>query len=240
MKAAPPIIAVVSTRGEDRNANYLRALEQHGAAWRLAKPEEPLSLDGIHGLLLTGGGDLTEAHYAHAPDAAERATLGRIEPEREAFELRLLAWAAERDLPVLGICRGLQVMGAFAGGRLIPDLPVWKKHHDPGAREVVHRGQEGDVHHAIEVAPGSRLSVAMKTAGKIEVNSHHHQALVTIPPGLVAGATAADGILEAIENPRCTFWLGVQFHPERMTRNEEVAAALFASFLQAARGGIAG
>lgn len=238
VKAVLPTIAIASTSGEDRNTNYLKALEKHGAAWRLVRPGGAPELDRVHGLLLTGGGDLGEPYYAHALDAAERATLGRIEPERDEFEFGLLRWAADRDLPVLGICRGLQVMGAFAGGRLIPDLPLWKVRQ--GGVAVVHRGAEpgapqpGDVAHGIDVVAGSRLAVAMGVAGRVEVNSCHHQALASLPSGLVAGAVAADGIIEGIEDPRRAFWVGVQFHPERMACNEAAASALFQAFLAGA------
>lgn len=229
-----PTIAVVSTSGEDRNANYLRALERHGAAWQLIRPGEPPSPTGVHGLLLTGGGDLSEAHYAHALDDAERATLGKIEPERDEFEFGLLRWSASRGVPVLGICRGLQVMGAFAGGRLVPDLPTWARRRGDPAPQVVHRASGEDATHPVEVAPGTRLAAALGAAGATAVNSCHHQGLDSLPPGLAAGARAADGILEAIEDPRREFWIGVQFHPERMACNEEAAAALFAAFIRAA------
>lgn len=234
MKPFRPTIAVVSTSGEDRNANYLREIEKHGGAWMLVMPGEAPSLDRVHGLLLTGGGDLGEAHYVHPLSAAERATLGKIEPERDEFEFRLLAWAADRDFAVLGICRGMQVMGAFVGGRLIPDLPIWRHKH--GGTSVLHRGKGKDVDHPVTMATGSRLAGAMGREGMAVVNSCHHQALASLPPGLVAGAVAQDGIIEGIEDPRRAFWVGVQFHPERMACDADAAAALIRSFLQAAGG----
>jgi len=234
VSAKRPTVGVVSTHGEDRCANYLRALEQHGGVSLILKPGTAPELDLVHALLLTGGGDLAEAHYTHPPDAEERATLGKIEPERDEFEFRLLAWAAEREIPVLGICRGMQTMGAFAGGRLIPDLPIWRS-RTRGVPTVPHRGNGGDATHEIEVTPDSRLARAFGKEGRALVNSSHHQALLAPPTGWRIGATSADGILEAIEAPRRAFWLGVQFHPERMACNPAAAAAIFTAFLHAAR-----
>lgn len=224
---------MVSTHGEDRCANYLRALEEHGGVPLILKPGTAPELDRVQALLLTGGGDLAEAHYAHPPDAAERATLGKIEPERDEFEFRLLEWAAEREVPVLGICRGMQTMGAFAGGRLIPDLPIWRS-RTRGVPTVIHRKTDGDATHEVEVTPDSRLARALGKAGRALVNSSHHQALCAPPARWRIGATSADGVLEAIEDPRRAFWVGVQFHPERMICNPAAAAALFAAFLHAA------
>jgi putative glutamine amidotransferase len=159
-------------------------------------------LDGLDGLLLSGGGDIDPEHYG---GVAVPAVAG-VDPSRDAWELALVARAIERDLPVLGVCRGAQVINVAAGGTLIVDLPT--------VTDVLHRAAdrfEEDVH-PVEVRPGSRLAWAMarETAG---VNTLHHQAVDRVGRGLRAVAWGPDGVIEAVEGKTARV-LGVQWHPE--------------------------
>lgn len=158
----------------------------------------------LDGLILGGGADVDPARYRAEPD---RHTAG-WRAERDASELALLAAAEERDAPLLGICRGMQMMAVRAGGTLaqhVPDL-VGHHRHSPGD------GIYGDT--PVQVAAGSRLA-GILGAG-LTVPCHHHQS-VADHPGYVPVARAADGLLEAMEDPDRRFRLAVQWHPETGT-----------------------
>src|SRR5689334_10561462 len=155
----------------------------------------------LDGLVISGGADVDPERYGAA--AHERTYPPR--PDRDAWELALLDAAYARDLPVLGVCRGMQVMAVHAGGSLdqhVPDL-IGNETHDPGGDTF------GDT--SVRVAPGSRLA-SIIDAGP-EVACHHHQS-VREHPGFTAVAWAADGLLEAMEAPGDTLRLAVQWHPE--------------------------
>lgn len=233
-----PPIGIITTSGEDRTQPYVDTLEAHGA--RVIHLEIGVDFEAGKpaGILLTGGGDLNESAYDHVISEGERATLGKIEPEREVYERQILQWAFARDLPVLGICRGFQVMNVFAGGTLIPDLPTWQEVGRITPR-LVHR-QKGDPHlatHDISLQRGSRLAKILGGVASIGVNTSHHQALSAIGAGLSVSARAEDGIIEGLEDPGRAFWVGVQFHPERLWRNYPMFSELFKAFVSAAKVG---
>ncbi|GAA1917863.1 gamma-glutamyl-gamma-aminobutyrate hydrolase family protein [Nocardioides hwasunensis] len=155
----------------------------------------------IDALVISGGADVDPAQYAEEPH--ERTT--GWQPDRDAWELALLTAAEQAGLPVLGICRGMQLMAVHAGGVLdqhTPDL-VGHDTHSPG----------GDTYGSVDVAtePGSRL--AGLVGASLEVGCHHHQSVAT-HPGFTAVARAADGTLEAMEAPGDRFRMAVQWHPE--------------------------
>jgi putative glutamine amidotransferase len=173
----------------------------------LLPPGDPSGAESVvarvDGLVIAGGADVDPARYA--VEVHER-TAGWRE-DRDVWELAVLDAAAARELPVLGICRGMQVMAVHAGGTLdqhTPDL-VGHDDHSPG----------GDVFGEIDVdvVPGTLLGRAVGDKGS--VHCHHHQS-VREHPGFVAAAHAADGVLEAMEDPSRPFWLAVQWHPERI------------------------
>jgi len=166
---------------------------------------------------VTGGPDVTPAAYGEEPAPHTRDS----RPARDAWELALLEASEPTRLPVLGICRGMQLVAVHAGGVLdqhVPDL-VHHDGHRPGASAF------GTT--PVEVAPESRLASLVGT--RVDVPCHHHQS-VQSHPGLVAVAHAADGLLEAVERPGEPFWLAVQWHPEQVTD-----AGLFAGLVAAAR-----
>ena len=185
-------------------------------------PGEQLRL--VDGLLLTGGNDLDPSAWGEArhPEAVA------IDPEREAHERALLAEAARRDLPVLAICCGMQVLNAQRGGSLhqhLPDLPGTSEHR---------RGDEGWARrHPVTVAAGSVLA-RVCGEGEVEVNTSHHQAVARLGQGLIISAEAPDGTVEAIEDPARAFCIGVQWHPERLAATDERHAALFEALVRAA------
>lgn len=167
------------------------------------------ALEGLDGLLLTGGEDVDPSLYGASP----APQLGAVDRNRDLFELAALAAARERLMPVLGICRGIQVINVAFHGTLWQDLPSERggelDHNPKTARNVQA--------HGIRVAPGTRAAGALgRTA--FEANSFHHQAVRELGAGLVATAWASDGLIEAVEGPADGSWLlAVQWHPEEMS-----------------------
>lgn len=168
----------------------------------------PGLLATCHGLVLSGGADVEPRRYGRT--AGDLPC--RTDAERDAREFRLLDLALERTMPVLGICRGMQVLNVHGGGTLIIDIP--REHPEAG----VHGQPEGDARHAVSIASDSVLKKLVRHV-EGEVNSSHHQAVDVLAPGYTVAAVAEDGIIEAIErDPEHgkSVVLGVQWHPERM------------------------
>jgi len=157
----------------------------------------------LDGLLLTGGGDLDPALYAASPHP--RTT--RVHPDRDAAELALLDAAFAARLPILGICRGLQVLNVFRNGTLCQHLPETVGHdgHSPGPR---HYGMQ-----PVRVSPGSRVATILDR-GAPTVPCHHHQAIDRLGADLIASAWSDDGTIEAVELADYPFGIAVQWHPE--------------------------
>jgi putative glutamine amidotransferase len=189
-------------------------------------PEDvPTLVRRLQGVCLSGGPDLDPAAYR----ARAHAELGPIEPELDAFELELARCAFEAGLPVLGICRGCQVLNVTRGGSLHQHLP------DVTDGRVVHRQTEpGRVTtHHVDVAAGTRLA-RIVGAGDLPVNSFHHQAADRLGDGLVPVAWSPDGVVEAVEDPDAPFFLGVQWHAEGLFERPQ-HGALFEALVAAAR-----
>jgi putative glutamine amidotransferase len=159
--------------------------------------------------------------------AEAHAELGPTEPEVDLFELGLVRAARRRGLPLLAICRGMQVLNVARGGNLVQHLPDLSD-------ELEHRQKApaSQPSHGVEVAADSGLS-RIVGVGRIEVNSFHHQAIDRLGTGLEPVAWADDGVIEAVEAPADAFTLGVQWHAECLTARPE-QAALFASLVDAA------
>ena len=202
-------------------AAYVRAVERAGGRPLLVPPsaegvEE--TLDALHGLIFSGGSDLDPETYGQAPHPETR----HVAPERDRAELALLQAALERDLPVLAVCRGSQVLNVALGGDLVqhlPDVVGDEKHrHTPGAF----------ADHDVDLVEGTLLSGLL--GERAAVKSHHHQGFGRLGHGLREAARAEDGALEAVEDPGRPFALGVLWHPE-----EDEDLRLFEALVQAAR-----
>lgn len=165
--------------------------------------EPALYLPHLDGLLLSGGADIEPEHYDRAPDGA-----GTYEPERDRFELQLLGETLDTDLPVLGICRGLQLLNVATGGTLHQDVPVHSRYDEPSG--TVHR---------VAFTEQSRLGLIYGEA--IDVNSLHHQTVDELGTGLTVTGRADDGTVEAVEMPGRDV-LAVQWHPEMRPEVEPV------------------
>lgn len=205
-------------------ATYARSIEAAGGIAVLLPPTDYPVVDALtvlerlDGLVIAGGADVDPWRYT---DVVHERTSNWRE-DRDAWEFALLDAAAAAQLPVLGICRGMQVMAVHAGGHLDQHVPdtVGHDNHSPGGDEY------GDV--KVSLVDGTRLSKILVTGPS--VRCHHHQSVAN-HPGLVASAHSEDGSLEAIEDPERPFWLAVQWHPE--TQDD---VRLFTALVEAATG----
>lgn len=175
--------------------------------------ENVASLDGVDGLCLAGGSDIDPSLYG----AARLPETEPPDPDRDLLESALLREALARDLPVLAICRGLQLLNAVLGGTLEQDIGG----HD-------HRKLRDA--HEIRIVPGSRLERILGKQAYV-VNSRHHQSAAKLAPGLLLAAAAPDGVVEAVEIPGKRFALAVQWHPESRADGED--AKIFQAFRDA-------
>ncbi len=185
--------------------------------------------DRLDGILLAGGVDMEPARYHEMP----HPKLGNTDPARDTVELQLAEWAIEDGKPVLGLCRGLQVINVALGGSLHQDL------EDQLPNAIKHdyfptSGFERDhLAHEVELAGGSRLARAFGT-GRVTVNSMHHQGLKRLGHDLIPAAFAPDGLVEAVERPGDGFVVGVQWHPEVLEVKDPRTRRLFQTFTEEA------
>lgn len=182
------------------------------------------------GLLLAGGADVRPALYGEPPHGAFEAA----ESGRDEYEIALVRLALEQDLPLLAICRGVQVLNVALGGTLVQDIPS----ELPNALPHDVREPRVAIAHDVWMTAGSLLERLMRDRlgeeDTCRVNSRHHQAVGRLAPGLLVSATAPDGVIEAVEDPSRRFCLGVQWHPENFYRTGEFRP-LFEGFIRAAR-----
>ena len=200
---------------------YVRGIESAGGRALLVPPSDDgieETLNALDGVLFTGGGDLDPSHYGADP---HEKTAG-VRAERDSAELALLQAALERDMPVLAICRGSQVLNVARGGDLDQHLPDSLGHE-------LHKERLGEFSdHEVSVEGGTRLGGIV--GERIPVKSSHHQGFGRIGEGLVTTAQADDGTIEALEDPSRRFAVGVLWHPE-----EGEDAALFMALVEEAR-----
>ena len=221
-----PVIGITRCSSLD---DYVASVEQSGGRPRILEvSDSPRKVLGeIHGLVLTGGGDVDPVFYRSERHPATQDA----EPGRDEFELDLARRALDANLPLLAICRGAQVLNVAAGGSLVQDIPSEITSDLPHALAT----PKDQFAHDVRVAAGSKLEQALgaaATVGACRVNSRHHQSVARIGRGLVATATAPDGVVEAIEAPDADFCLGVQWHPENFWRTGEFRS-LFDRFVEA-------
>jgi len=201
--------------------DYVRAVERAGGRPLLVPPSDEgveETLDLLDGLVLSGGSDLDPALYGHDPHPETKGVL----PERDRAELALLHGALERDMPMLAVCRGSQVLNVGLGGDLVQHLPDVVGHDE-------HKHTPGEyADHDVSLEPGTRLETLL--GDRAPVKSHHHQGFGRLGSGLREAAYAPDGTLEALEDPGRRFALGVLWHPEA---GEDTR--LFEAFVEEAR-----
>jgi len=183
----------------------------------------------LDAVLLPGGGDVNPDQY-HAPRGE---ILKEVDDLRDKMEIAMTRWSVDEDRPVMGICRGIQVMNVALGGTLVQDIPTHI------ATDLRHNIQAPDeprsmLLHDVQLKDGTRLASILGEQ-QIAVNSVHHQALGNLAPGLHVTAVAPDGISEGVELPDRTFAMAVQWHPEDLIDHDARMQKLFDAFVQAAR-----
>ena len=215
-------ITSVSQRNSRR---YVAAMQDSGAETVVLLPESHSGvssdemLRGVGGLLLSGGPDVHPCRYGQEPDP--EAGL-KLSPELDELEFRVLEYALSVDMPVLAICRGMQVLNVAFGGRLIQDLP--------GHRSDESGNNSEPVSHQIYVAPGAKAAAIIGSAGFFRVNSYHHQGLMEAhrAPRLMSTAyNVDDGLVEGLESPEHSWVIGLQCHPERRDEVPRLFVNLF-------------
>jgi len=217
-----------------QNRAYVEAVTAAGGAPVLI----PLNLneralraiyERLDGLLLAGGGDLDAKHYGEAI----HEKCGQVDEARDVVELTLARWSLAEGLPVLGLCRGIQVLNVAAGGTLYQDIaslmPCSLKHHDLGPDH-----SRKYLAHQVTINGDSRLA-AILGQSQVGVNSMHHQTVKDLAPGFRVVARAPDGVIEAIEGHDHPFALAVQWHPEELVEDAPPMRRLFEEFVSVAR-----
>ena len=216
------------------NQRYYQAVAAAGAAPVLVPIIDDLDTlraiyDRVDGVMIPGGVDIDPSQFGEEP----HARLGRIDPARDRVEIQLVKWAATEGKPVLGLCRGLQVINVALGGTLYQDLDAEYPNAIKHDYYPTFGFARNHLAHDVTLARGSRLRHALES-DRIRVNSMHHQGIKVLATGLAPTATAPDGLIEAAELPNGTFMLGVQWHPEVFETSDPHTAPLFRDFVGAA------
>ena len=218
-------VIVITSAGLRNARRYIQAIEPLGAEVRLVTPEKSWSLptehlmEGVGGLMLCGGPDVDPSFYGESPDPEARLQLSLPLDE---LEFRLLDHALDRDMPVLAICRGMQLLNVAFGGKLIQDLPNHKSEKVNGTREPAS--------HTIYLAPGAKAAPVIGMAGFFKVNSLHHQGLKEAqraPRLMTTAYEVEDGLIEGLESPEHSWVIGLQCHPERQDEVPKMFDNLF-------------
>jgi len=228
--AARPRIAVCRTARMD---DYLASIERAGGRPEEIDAAEIATLPSLHhrvdAVVLTGGGDIDPALYRQVPHPATRI----VAADRDRFELAVAGLCLSQGLPVLAICRGVQVMNVACGGTLVQDIPSAV----PDARTHLDATTPTTCPHTVEVEPDSQLAQCLTPAHsslrQVPVNSRHHQAIDVLGRGLRISARAPDGVIEAVEAIGHPFAIGVQWHPENFVESDEFHG-LFSALVAAA------
>lgn len=232
-----PLIGItIGYSSQDREVfslrdDYVRAVEKAGGLPVVLAPgtpeDAPALLDHLAGLLLTGGADVDPGLYGEPA----HETVTRVIAERDALEIALSREALRRDLPLLAICRGQQVLNVATGGTLIQDLPSqWKGavNHDP-------EGERWSPAHEVRILPGTRLREILGQE-RVAVNSFHHQAVKEPGQDVVVSAYGVeDEVVEGIEIPGRRLAVGVQWHPEAFWDKDGRFQPLFEALVKASR-----
>ena len=215
-------------------ASYLAPLQRVGLTPLLITPAHSATsirelIGKCEGLVLSGGDDIDPACYGEDPIPE----LGQVNPVRDLAEMRALEAAIDQELPILGICRGHQLLNVYFGGTLCQDIDT----EMGSAFSHLQTTPWGSHHHDVRIEPGSRLERAVGT-DRLQINSYHHQAIRDVAEDLVVTARAEDGLIEAVEARDDRWIVGVQWHPERHeaeTPDTNPDVRLFQAFAEAVK-----
>jgi len=217
-------------KNESKITPYEEALRAAGLDPVVITPGKPHTLEGLKGLVLSGGSDINPTLY-HETD---KGSVG-INDKRDEMEWRLFEEALDADMPVLAICRGLQFLNVFHGGSLIQDLPASAGHEKRDSSWVSGRHPAA---HKVTVVEGTTLA-SIVGSGEHEVNSRHHQAAERVSDKLVVSALSPDGVVEGLERQDKKFVVAVQWHPEDRVQVSDADRKLFEAFRNAVAGSAA-
>jgi putative glutamine amidotransferase len=215
------VLAVCGSRWKpDDSLPYEKALWDAGIEPVLISPGAEAPTD-VSGLLLMGGSDVNPARFGEV----QLAETENPDDARDELECGLIDDFMKRDLPVLAICRGVQILNVQHGGTLAQHLDSTKRHR------VKTPDNPGSPAHQVEIVPGTKLAAIAGEPKTLDVNSRHHQAIAKLGGGLrVSARDPEDGTIEAVERPDKRFVIGVQWHPENMSADDERQAKLFRAF----------
>jgi putative glutamine amidotransferase len=220
-----PVIAVCPSPAHgapDYSRPYEEALREAGVDAIAVRPGDTIPSE-FSGLVLLGGSDVNPVLYG----AMRQSETDASDDARDRLECNLIQQALDRDVPLLAICRGLQILNVQLGGTLIQHL----KNTDHHQRRTPDRGLPA---HKVELVPGTKLSAIAEGATSWEVNSRHHQAIDRLGQGLrISARDPEDGTVEAVERPDKRFVIGVQWHPENQFASDVRQAMLFRAFASA-------
>ena len=213
---------------------YIAAAQAGGAPVLVPLLDEDLDTlrevyDTLDGVLIPGGVDMDPALFGEAP----HPKLGRVDEARDRVEMQLTRWAIDEGKPLLGLCRGLQVINVTLGGTLYQDLEAQYPDAIKHDYFPTYGFTRDHLAHDVTVTAGSRLRDVL-ARDRITVNSMHHQGIKTLAPALVANAVAPDGLVEGVELPGAPFCVGVQWHPEVFEMVNPDTRHVFREFIAAA------
>ncbi|MBP1937032.1 gamma-glutamyl-gamma-aminobutyrate hydrolase family protein [Paenibacillus sediminis] len=234
-----PLIGITSTLVSIRPGTagsyvadgYFEGLARYGAipvVIPLMSDEEVVKelIERVDGVLFSGGEDIGPHLYGEMP----HPKLGEVMPKRDRLEMAAIRHALSLGKPVLGICRGVQVLNVAMGGTLVQDLPS----QEPGSGQHMQKAPRPEPTHYVDIQPNTQLHEIFQKE-RVFTNSFHHQAVKSVAPGFTASAFAQDGVIEAIESRDYRFAVGVQWHPENMWLEDADMAKLCEAFIKAAR-----
>ncbi|MEF3330244.1 gamma-glutamyl-gamma-aminobutyrate hydrolase family protein [Oceanobacillus oncorhynchi] len=233
-----PIIGLTASMEIDgmeykMNLRNVRAIEKAGGIpvilpYYSDYQEIAALLDKLDGLYLPGGYDIDPSLFQEEPNPA----LGTIIPERDRLERKIIPYFLEKDKPVLGVCRGCQILNVVTGGSMYQDLD------SQYPKQLIQHTQKAGFHHrshAVKITPASLLEKLVQ-ASEIKVNSYHHQANRSLGKDFMISAVAGDGVMEAFESKIHRFVLGVQWHPEGMIHLEnDPSLSIYKGFIEACK-----
>lgn len=230
-----PVIGV-TTDSELKNGYYyqrlnewnLKSISDNGGIpfmFQITSDDEIIEkyLEMVDGILFTGGNDVNPLYYGEDPIKE----IGVIDYERDEFELKLYRKAVEKDMPILGICRGSQLMNVASGGNLYQDVYTQKKGTNSHSYEFFGAFE----YHNVDITTDSKLFEILKVS-ELKTNSYHHQSIKEPAKGYKPTAFAKDGIIECIESENLTFAVGIQWHPEVMYNKLPIFANIFTTFIK--------
>lgn len=231
-----PVIGVttfISSDGLRLPENYSIAISgEKGVPVILAKIEDEAlikkQIENIDGLLLSGGDDIDPSFFGEGP----HQKIGPIEPGRDLYEMKLIKYALEAEKPILGICRGAQILNVCEGGTMYQD--IYSQHGDSTMKHNQDAAKDY-LSHTVTVTEGTKLNEILGET-EIKTNSFHHQANKYPAENLQVSAMSEDGIIEAVESTEHDFVIGVQWHPEGSYLVDEASRKIFRAFIKAASG----